>query len=325
MVEVKGLTKRYGAKLALDHVSFKVEEGSIVGFLGPNGAGKSTAMNIITGYLSPTAGQVLVSGKSILEEPAEVKRMIGYLPEVPPLYADMTVKEYLNFMYELKKTKLPREQHLAEICRLVKIEDVYGRLIGNLSKGYRQRVGIAQALIGNPPVLILDEPTVGLDPKQIIEIRSLIKGLGKNHTVILSSHILSEVQAVCERIIVINNGRLVADGATDTLAHDLSQDHRLLLRAEGPEREMLHAIQAMPHVREVLSLGEKEPGVFELSVECDPDADLRRDLFALMSRKGWPMLALKNSDLTLEELFLQLTSGDAPAEDVDEEKGEKKA
>ncbi len=325
MVEVKGLTKRYGAKLALDHVSFKVEEGSIVGFLGPNGAGKSTAMNIITGYLSPTAGQVLVSGKSILEEPAEVKRMIGYLPEIPPLYADMTVKEYLNFMYELKKAKLPREQHLAEICRLVKIEDVYGRLIGNLSKGYRQRVGIAQALIGNPPVLILDEPTVGLDPKQIIEIRSLIKSLGRNHTVILSSHILSEVQAVCERIIVINNGRLVADGATDTLAHDLSQDHRLILRAEGPEREMLHAIQAMPHVRETLSLGEKEPGVFELSVESEPDADLRRDLFALMSRKGWPMLALKNSDLTLEDLFLQLTSGDAPVEGADEEKGEEEA
>lgn len=333
MVEVKGLTKRYGAKLALDHVSFKVEEGSIVGFLGPNGAGKSTAMNIITGYLSPTAGQVLVSGKSILEEPAEVKRMIGYLPEIPPLYADMTVKEYLNFMYELKKAKLPREQHLAEICRLVKIEDVYGRLIGNLSKGYRQRVGIAQALIGNPPVLILDEPTVGLDPKQIIEIRSLIKSLGRNHTVILSSHILSEVQAVCERIIVINNGRLVADGATDTLAHDLSQDHRLILRAEGPEREMLHTIQAMPHVREALSLGEKEPGVFELSVESDLDTDLRRDLFALMSRKGWPMLALKNSDLTLEELFLQLTSGDAPvdapveapAEGADEEKGEGEA
>lgn len=311
MVEVKNLTKRYGSKLALDHVSFTVEEGSIVGFLGPNGAGKSTTMNIVTGYLSATSGAVTVSGKNILDEPSEVKKMIGYLPEIPPLYMDMTVKEYLNFMYDLKKTKLPREKHLSEICRLVKIDNVYGRLIGNLSKGYKQRVGIAQALIGNPPVLILDEPTVGLDPKQIIEIRTLIKNLGKNHTVILSSHILSEVQAVCERIIVINNGKVVADGATDTLAHDLSKDHRLIMRAEGPENEMVHAIMALPQVIDVLSYGEKEPGVYEISVESAPDVDLRRDLFALMARKGWPMLALKNSDLTLEDLFLQLTSSDA--------------
>lgn len=311
MVEVKNLTKRYGSKLALDHVSFTVEEGSIVGFLGPNGAGKSTTMNIVTGYLSATSGTVTVSGKNILDEPSEVKKMIGYLPELPPLYVDMTVKEYLNFMYDLKKTKLPREKHLSEICRLVKIDNVYNRLIGNLSKGYKQRVGIAQALIGNPPVLILDEPTVGLDPKQIIEIRTLIKNLGKNHTVILSSHILSEVQAVCERIIVINNGKVVADGATDTLAHDLSKDHRLIMRAEGPENEMVHSIMALPQVTDVLSYGEKEPGVYEISIESAPDVDLRRDLFALMARKGWPMLALKNSDLTLEDLFLQLTSSDA--------------
>ncbi len=322
MVEVKDLTKRYGSKLALDHVSFKVDEGSIVGFLGPNGAGKSTTMNIVTGYLSATSGEVTVSGKNILDEPNEVKRLIGYLPEMPPLYLDMTVKEYLNFMYDLKKAKLPREKHLAEICDLVKITNVYGRLIGNLSKGYKQRVGIAQALIGNPPVLILDEPTVGLDPKQIIEIRTLIKNLGRNHTVILSSHILSEVQAVCERIIVINNGRVVADGATDTLAHDLSKDHRLLLRAEGPEREMVHAIRTLPHVVDVYSLGEKEPGVFEISVESQPEADLRRDLFALLSRKGWPMLALKNTDLTLEDLFLQLTSTDAALASPGQESGE---
>ena len=310
MVEVKNLTKRYGASLALDQVSFTIEEGSIVGFLGPNGAGKSTTMNIITGYLSATSGQVTVSGKSTLDEPNEVKRLIGYLPEQPPLYLDMTVKEYLDFMYELKKVKLPRKQHLEEICRLVRIEEVYNRLIGNLSKGYKQRVGIAQALIGNPPVLILDEPTVGLDPKQIIEIRTLIKALGQNHTVILSSHILPEVQAVCERIIVINNGRLVADGATDTLAHDLSRDHRLVLRAEGPETHMLSAIVQMDHVLEATSLGEKEPGVFEISVEAEQDYDLRRDLFALLAEKNWPLLALKNSDLTLEDLFLQLTSSD---------------
>ena len=282
-----------------------------MGFLGPNGAGKSTTMNIITGYLSATSGEVTVSGKNTLEEPGEVKKQIGYLPEQPPLYMDMTVKEYLNFMYDLKKAKLPREQHIKEICQLVKIENVYNRLIGNLSKGYKQRVGIAQALIGNPPVLILDEPTVGLDPKQIIEIRALIKNLGRNHTVILSSHILPEVQAVCERIIVINNGRVVADGATDTLAHDLSPDHRLILRAEGPEKEMVHALQNVPGVVDTYSLGEKEKGVYDLSVESTPDNDIRRDVFALMARKGWPILALKNTDLTLEDLFLQLTSSDA--------------
>ena len=313
MVEVRNLTKRYGANLAVDHVSFTIEEGSIVGFLGPNGAGKSTTMNIITGYLSATEGSVTVSGKNTLDDPNEVKRMIGYLPDQPPLYLDMTVKEYLNFVYELKKANQPRQQHIKEICELVKIDNVYDRLVGNLSKGYKQRVGIAQALIGNPPVLILDEPTVGLDPKQIIEIRTLIKNLGRNHTVILSSHILPEVQAVCERIIVINNGKLVADGATDTLAHDLSQDHRLIMRADGPEREILHAIEAMERVVDVYSLGEKEEGAYEFSVESAPDVDIRRDLFALMARNGWPILALKNTDLTLEDLFLQLTSTDAPS------------
>ena len=321
MIEVKNLTKRYGQNLALDRVSFKIEEGTIVGFLGPNGAGKSTAMNIITGYLSATSGEVTVSGKNTLEEPNEVKKMIGYLPELPPLYMDMTVKEYLNFMYELKKAKLPREKHLKEICQLVKIENVYNRLIGNLSKGYKQRVGIAQALIGNPPVLILDEPTVGLDPKQIIEIRTLIKNLGRNHTVILSSHILPEVQAVCERIIVINNGRIVADGATDTLAHDLSPDHRLILRAEGPEKEMVHALLNVPGVVDAYSLGEKESGIYELSVESTPDKDIRRDVCALMARKGWPMMALRNTDLTLEDLFLQLTSTDAALVPPQEEEG----
>ena len=322
MVEVKNLTKRYGQNLALDRVSFTVDEGSIVGFLGPNGAGKTTTMNIITGYLSATSGEVTVFGKNTLEEPNEVKKMIGYLPEQPPLYLDMTVKEYLNFMYELKKVKLPREKHIKEICELVQISNVYNRLIGNLSKGYKQRVGIAQALLGNPPVLILDEPTVGLDPKQIIEIRTLIKNLGRNHTVILSSHILPEVQAVCERIIVINRGRLVADGATDTLAHDLSQDHRLILRAEGPEREMVHELMTLPHVIDVYSLGEKEKGVYELSIEAELDTDIRRDLFALLSRKGWPMMALKNTDLTLEDLFLQLTSSDTAAQDQEPAEGD---
>ena len=299
MIEVKNLTKRYGTNTALNNVSFTVEEGTIVGFLGPNGAGKSTTMNIITGYLSATSGSVMVQGKNTLENPNEVKKLIGYLPELPPLYMDMTVKEYLNFMYELKGVKLDRKQHIGEICRLTKIDNVYTRLIGNLSKGY------------NPPVLILDEPTVGLDPKQIIEIRNLIKSLGRNHTIILSSHILPEVQAVCERVIVMNNGCLVADGATDTLAHDLSAEHRIIARIDGPESEILQAIRGMEHIVEVYSLGEKEKGVFEISIEGEPNYDLRRNLFALLTRKGWPLLALRNTDLTLEEVFLQLTSGDA--------------
>ena len=322
MIEVKNLTKRYGANTALNKVSFKVEEGTIVGFLGPNGAGKSTTMNIITGYLSATSGSVTVQGKSTLENPNEVKKLIGYLPEMPPLYLDMTVKEYLNFMYELKGVKLDRKQHIGEICRLTKIDNVYNRLVGNLSKGYKQRVGIAQALLGNPPVLILDEPTVGLDPKQIIEIRNLIKSLGKNHTIILSSHILPEVQAVCERVIVINNGRLVADGATDSLAHDLSAEHRLIARIEGPENDIVQAIRGLEHIEEVYSLGEKEKGVYEISIEGKAGYDLRRNLFALLTRKGWPMLALKNTDLTLEEVFLQLTSSDAShiqQEDADDD------
>ena len=311
MVEVKNLTKRYGSNVALDNISFSVEEGTVVGFLGPNGAGKSTTMNIITGYLSASEGSVTVGGFDTLDNPNEAKKLIGYLPELPPLYMDMTVKEYLNFMYELKKVDLPREKHIREICALVKIDNVYNRLVGNLSKGYKQRVGIAQALLGNPPVLILDEPTVGLDPKQIIEIRNLIKSLGRNHTIILSSHILPEVQAVCERVIVMNNGCLVADGATDTLAHDLSAEHRIIARIDGPESEILQAIRGMEHIVEVYSLGEKEKGVFEISIEGEPNYDLRRNLFALLTRKGWPLLALRNTDLTLEEVFLQLTSGDA--------------
>ena len=231
MIEVQNLTKRYGGHCAVNHISFTVEDGCIYGLLGPNGAGKSTTMNIITGYLSATDGTVTINGHDIAEEPAAAKACIGYLPEQPPLYLDMTVREYLDFMYDLKKCALPRAQHIAEICRLMKITDVYGRLIKNLSKGYRQRVGFAQALIGNPPVLILDEPTVGLDPNQIIEIRSLIKSLGKHHTVILSSHILPEIEAVCDRIVVINKGTIVANDTAENLSKQYSSDRRLLMRA----------------------------------------------------------------------------------------------
>lgn len=309
MIEVRNLTKRYGSNVALDDISFSVEEGTVLGFLGPNGAGKSTTMNIITGYLSASDGSVTVDGLDTLEHPNEVKRKIGYLPEQPPLYQDMTVKEYLNFMYELKKVTLPKKKHLDEICSLVKIENVYGRLIANLSKGYRQRVGIAQALLGNPPVLILDEPTVGLDPKQIIEIRNLVQNLGRSHTVILSSHILPEVQAVCERVVVINNGRLVADGTPDNLSQEMTGNHKLIVRMAGREQEIRSGLLGLSRVKEVASLGSKEPGACDFSVEAEPGVDLRRDLFALASRGGWPILALKNNDLTLEDVFLRLTGG----------------
>lgn len=310
MIEIKNLTKRYGDKLALDDVSFTVNEGEILGFLGPNGAGKSTTMNILTGYLSATEGHAVIGGFDILDNPTEAKKKIGYLPEQPPLYMDMTVDEYLDFMYDLKKVKLrsPKKAHIEAICELVKIAHVRKRMIRNLSKGYKQRVGIAQALLGNPPVLILDEPTVGLDPKQIIEIRALIKNLSESHTVILSSHILPEIQAVCDRVIVINAGKLVADDTEANLSRKLSDDLRFTLRVSGPEREVLQTLQGMSETKEVQALGEKEPGVFEYTIEAVEGADIRRELFKRMASRNWPIMGLKSSELTLEDIFLQLTN-----------------
>ena len=308
MIEVQHLTKRYGSNLAVNDISFTIREGEIVGFLGPNGAGKSTTMNILTGYLSATEGTVTIGGNEILENPNAAKKQIGYLPELPPLYQEMTVKEYLNFMCDLKQCKLDRKEHLDQICRLVKITNVYNRLIRNLSKGYRQRVGIAQALIGNPGVLILDEPTVGLDPNQIIEIRNLIRQLGKNHTVILSSHILSEVQAVCERVIIINKGTLIADGTPDSLSYQLSTDHNLIARIAGPEDEVEKLLKRLPGVINVFNNGEREPGVFEYSIEGETGADPRRVLFERLAQRGWPLLALRSTEMSLEEVFINLTN-----------------
>lgn len=254
MIEVSHLTKRYGLNTALSDVSFSVEGSGVVGFLGPNGAGKSTTMNIITGYLSATSGTVTVEGHDVLDEADAAKSCIGYLPELPPLYMDMTVEEYLDFIFDLKKVKKSKKAHIGKICRLTGIDHVYPRLIGNLSKGYRQRVGLAQALLGDPPVLILDEPTVGLDPKQIIEIRNLIKNLGKTHTVILSSHILQEVEATCERILIINNGKLVADGTQEELAKTV-EPQRLQVEIEAPNSEAQKALKALPHVKKRAAAG----------------------------------------------------------------------
>ncbi len=307
MIEVKNLTKRYGNHCAVDNISFSVGKGEILGFLGPNGAGKSTTMNILTGYLSATDGTVTINGYDILENPNAAKASIGYLPELPPLYPDMTVKEYLNFMCDLKKCALPRQRHLAEICKVMKIEDVYNRLIKNLSKGYKQRVGMAQALIGNPPVLILDEPTVGLDPNQIIEIRSLIKTLGKNHTVILSSHILPEIEAVCDRIVIINNGKIVADDTAENLSGNLSEDHRLLVSIEGPEKEVTQLIKSINGVQDVTIMSNKATGVSDYAILTTDGADIRRDLFARLAQRQWALLSSKSMALTLEDIFINLT------------------
>ena len=307
MIEVKNLTKRYGTHCAVDNISFQVEEGQILGFLGPNGAGKSTTMNILTGYLSPTDGTVTINGYDILEDPNKAKANIGYLPEQPPLYPDMTVREYLDFMYDLKKCVLPRKRHIAEICKVMKIEDVYGRLIKNLSKGYKQRVGMAQALIGNPPVLILDEPTVGLDPNQIIEIRSLIKVLGKHHTVILSSHILPEIEAVCDRIVVINEGKIVADDTATELSAKVSKDRRMTVSIEGPVKEVTSLISGISGVEKVTTLNSRETGVYEYAIDVEEGADIRRDLFTRLSQRGWPLLASKAQALSLEDIFINLT------------------
>ena len=257
MVEVKKLTKNYGNIKAVDNISFTVGEGEILGFLGPNGAGKSTTMNIITGYISSTSGTVTIDGKEILENPKEAKAKIGYLPEIPPLYTDMTVKKYLEFMFDLKKVKLPKKEHIEEVMRLVRITEQADRIIKNLSKGYRQRVGFAQALLGNPPVLILDEPTVGLDPMQIIEIRKLIKSLGKKHTIILSSHVLSEISATCDRILVISNGKIVADAKTDELSSSTAGEEKLALVVEGAASDIISAIKNIPAVIRVNKISEK--------------------------------------------------------------------
>ncbi len=323
MIEVKNLVKRYGDKRAVNNISFKVEKGEILGFLGPNGAGKSTTMNMLTGYISSTSGQILINGTDVLEEPKKAKANIGYLPEIPPLYVDMTVDGYLNFVYDLKKCKLPRKAHLKDVCDLCKISDVRQRLIKNLSKGYKQRVGLAQALISNPPVLILDEPTVGLDPNQIIEIRSLIKKLGKRHTVILSSHILPEIQAVCDRIIIINKGVVAADGTADEIAKSITNEHKMTLRIEGPTHTasdktlIADAIRALDGIKYVRADMEREKGIYDFDVETDGKTDVRRAINALCSENGWNILMLQLSDLTLEDIFMKITTGEQFAESED--------
>lgn len=306
MIKIEHLVKNYGSNCAVDDISFEIKKGEIVGFLGPNGAGKSTTMNILTGYLSSTSGIVEVAGINVLDNPLEAKKHIGYLPEQPPLYLDMTVEEYLIFTYNLKNCTLNRTKHLEEICEVVKIRDVYKRLIRNLSKGYRQRVGIAQALIGNPEIIIFDEPTVGLDPKQIIEIRNLLRNLGRDHTVILSTHILQEVQAVCDRIVIINKGKIVADELTENITRAVESNRRFQLKICGPQKEVLNMLRQKPGIVHAELASGRDGDAYTYNIESDVGVDVRKSLFYTLAEKGWPLIGIEPLGMSLEEVFVAI-------------------
>lgn len=311
MIEIQNLTKEYGKIKALDNISFTVEKGEILGFLGPNGAGKSTTMNILTGFISSTSGSVKVGGYDVLENPIEVKKHIGYLPELPPLYMDMTVNEYLDFCANLKKVPAKEwKSQKKDIMELVKVTHVSHRLIKNLSKGYKQRVGLAQALVGTPDVLVLDEPTVGLDPKQIIEIRKLIKALGKNHTIILSSHILPEVSAICDRVVIINKGKIAAIDTPEELSKKLSDFSRFTVTVAGSENKVKDILSHVYGVKYLEVSGKIKEDEYSYIIEVDKDVDVRKPMFNQLAQHGFPILELKSLSLSLEDIFLQLTTNE---------------
>lgn len=323
LIEVKNLVKRYGDHTAVDHLSFQVEEGQIYGFLGPNGAGKSTTMNIITGYLASTEGSVVINGHDILEEPEEAKKCIGYLPEMPPLYFEMTVREYLKFAAELKKIpKADRKRQIEEVMEMTKIIDMQNRLIKNLSKGYRQRVGLAQAILGYPEIIILDEPTVGLDPKQIIEIRDLIKSLSKKHTVILSSHILSEVSAVCDYILIISHGKLVASDTPENLAKLMEGENTLELTVKGSAEKTNQVLDTVPGIRDCRVKKSEEENALDVILHTEGDTDVREAIFYALAQNECPILRMQSVHVSLEDIFLELTSDDPSQKGQKEEKEE---
>ncbi len=315
VISIENLSKSYGTKKALDSISFSVKKGEIVGFLGPNGAGKSTTMNILTGYLAPGQGRILIDGIDIAEDPKGARQKIGYLPEQPPLYFDMTVREYLNFVYDLKGVKKAnRNAHLRKVMEKMQISDVQGRMIRNLSKGYRQRVGLAQALIGDPEVLILDEPTVGLDPKQIMEIRQVIHELGQNRTVILSTHILQEVNAVCDSYVIINHGKIVATGAMNNWKKDQMQT-QFLLQIQGDSATGCEILQTIDGVEKVERRGSHEIGTADLLVTAKPHTDIREQVFRQFAKADCPILSFASATPSMEEMFMKLIRG----EEMDEE------
>lgn len=318
MITISNLTKKYGDKYALDNISFDVKEGEILGFLGPNGAGKSTTMNIITGYTAYTDGSVTVDGYDIIENPIEVKKRIGYLPEIPPLYVDMIVWDYLEFVYELKKVKADdKDKHIQDIVDMVKIDDVKKRKIGNLSKGYKQRVGLAGALIGDPPVLILDEPTVGLDPKQIIDIRNVIKQLGKEKTIILSSHILSEISAVCDRVIIINKGKFVAEDTPENLSAKIGKSHRMMFSIAGDREKAEAVLNSFAGISNVVCVSSADDA-YNFEFDTTMNGEERKQLFFAFAENSMPILMQKEVDISLEEVFLKLTDSTAKEEEKDE-------
>ena len=311
MIEVTNLVKHYGDKKAVNDISFTINDGELVGFLGPNGAGKSTTMNVLTGYLSATSGSAKINGVDILEDPINAKRHIGYLPEQPPLYMDMTVNEYLDFICDLKGVKDGRKQHIDDMCELTGITHVYKRMIRNLSKGYKQRVGLAQALIGNPEVLILDEPTVGLDPIQIIEIRNVIKDLGKKRTVILSSHILPEVQAICERVLVINHGEIIANDTPANLSRYVDIDRKMQIRVAGSVEKVQPLLARLPEMERVIFEGNIEPETCDFILEPKSQIDIRKTVFNTLANAGCPILMFSPVSASLEDIFIKLTAEQA--------------
>ena len=308
MIEVENLTKKYGSQVAVDNLSFRLERGMIYGFLGPNGAGKSTTMNMMTGYIAATSGTVKINGYDILKNPEQAKKSIGYLPELPPVYPDMTVYEYLRFVAELKKVKKnERQAQIEDVMKQTQIEDVKGRLIKNLSKGYKQRVGLAQAIIGYPEVIILDEPTVGLDPKQIIEIRELIRELAKKHTIILSSHILSEVSAVCDHIMIISKGKLVASDTPEGLMTLLKGGRQMKLSVLGEQSKVEELLQSMESVKDFSMQPPRAEGMVSVNIRTEDTEDIRVELFHRLAAADMPIMELSLSEKSLEDVFLELT------------------
>ena len=313
MIEVKNLVKKYGDHTAVDHLSFHVDKGQIYGFLGPNGAGKSTTMNIMTGYIASTSGEVLIDGHNILEEPEAAKKCIGYLPEQPPLYFDMTVAEYLKFAAELKKVpKNERETQIEQVMELTGITAMANRLIKNLSKGYKQRVGLAQAILGYPEIIILDEPTVGLDPKQIIEIRELIRKLSEEHTIILSSHILSEVSAVCDYVLIISHGKLVASDTPENLGKLAEGSNTLEMLIKGEKTQIRQALEGIEGVNSVTMEKDEKQNLWSVKVSTEEQNDIREEVFYKMSEINSPIYEMKSRKVSLEEIFLELTASDKP-------------
>ncbi len=307
MIQVENITKKYGSFTAVNNINFEIDEGEIVGFLGPNGAGKSTTMNMITGFIEPTSGRIIVDGYDISKKPRKAKRQIGYMPEGVPLYSDLTVKEFVTYMAELKG--VPKKEKKDKVQKAIEetgLQDVQNKLTRNLSRGYKQRVSMAGALVSNPKVIILDEPTVGLDPKQVTEIRALIKELGKEHTVILSSHILSEVSQICNRVIIINNGQIVAVDTPENLEKKVVTDNSVYVTVEDTENKMDTIIEKLPEIKEVKLITENEDNTKKYMITANSDIDLRKNIFETFAKEGITIFEMKKSDVTLEDAFMQL-------------------